>query len=58
MPDITMCFTTGCPLAKTCGRSPESGTKPNPHWQSCASFTWRLDGEPQCDWYMILEGRA
>ena len=34
MPDICMCANSGCPRAKSCRRSPESGTKPNPYWQS------------------------
>jgi len=58
MPDFTMCATADCPLASTCKRSPESGTVPDPHWQSWARFEWRekwLSG-PRCDYYKPKEG--
>jgi hypothetical protein len=34
MPDIAMCYHETCPAREHCKRHPDSGTKPNPHWQS------------------------
>lgn len=36
MPELTMCMggDEGCPLAKTCYRSPDSGTMPMPTYQA------------------------
>lgn len=39
MPDITMCVRTDCPRAKNCGRSEESGTKPD-KYQSWGEFSY------------------
>ena len=38
MPDITMCKNQTCPMRKSCYRHTESGTEPNPRWQSWASW--------------------
>lgn len=40
MPDITMCAASGCPLARTCYRSPDSGKQPNDKCQSWSLFRW------------------
>ena len=40
MPDISMCASTDCPLAKTCRRSEASGTVPSER-QSWMAFDWR-----------------
>lgn len=52
MPDISMCAAE-CELSTECYRHQDSGTKPNPHWQSymtrevtgdeCTSFLSRGD---------------
>ncbi len=34
MSDRTMCADTACPRASQCRRSEQSGTEPDPHWQS------------------------
>ena len=60
MPDITMCASSGCPLATTCRRSEASGTKPRER-QLWAEFEWidrvdseGVDGEVYCDFYLPL----
>lgn len=59
MPDISMCVTKNCPLAKDCYRSMESGTKPS-EWQSWMSFTWGLDAKrrPACAHYLPTRRRT
>lgn len=50
MPDISMCGSFACPLASSCYRSPQSGTKPSEFRQAWAIFGWVLNkrGEVEC----------
>lgn len=38
MPDISMCASKNCPVAKRCYRSADSGTKPDEFLQSWMCF--------------------
>ena len=54
MPDISMCATKNCPLAKDCYRSTESGTEPCER-QSWVEFEFFIDatGAHCSDFYPI-----
>tara|TARA_R110000782_G_scaffold121760_2_gene212846 strand:- start:76 stop:288 length:213 start_codon:yes stop_codon:yes gene_type:complete len=49
MPDISMCGSATCPLAKTCYRNELSGTKPNEFRQSYF-YALKEEGE-DCRYY-------
>ena len=49
MPDISMCDSTTCPLAKTCYRNEKSGTKPSEFRQ--AYFFGPAEEGHQCKYY-------
>jgi hypothetical protein len=52
MSDLTMCHDLACPSARSCQRSPESGTKENPDGrQSWREFSRRA-GAHRCDFYV------
>jgi hypothetical protein len=57
MPDISMCPTTQCPLAKTCKRSPESGTKPDKYGQTWVFYQPTVEGDTvKCEAYWPVTG--
>jgi hypothetical protein len=49
MTDISMCQSTTCKASDTCRRHADSGTKPEPRWQTYADFEPDSDG--MCDAY-------
>ena len=56
--DISMCYHKNCPAREHCKRHPDSGTKPNPHWQSVVLWQPTLKGKVlECDGYWPKEER-
>ena len=49
MTDISMCRSTTCKASDTCRRHADSGTKPEPRWQTYADF--EPDSKGMCDAY-------
>ena len=60
MPDITMCIATNCKKSSTCYRHKDSGTKPDPYWQSWCNFSKEESTDPDpvegCHYYWKKEG--
>jgi hypothetical protein len=50
MPDIAMCRDATCPSRRTCYRHKESGTVPNPLYQSYGTFRRRAQ-QKKCRYY-------
>ena len=56
MPDITMCASVTCPLAKNCYRNGQSGTKPSEYLQS---YFLGLPNEGEdCHYYWPTKGET
>ena len=56
MPDITMCNSDTCPLAKTCYRNERSGTKPSEYRQ--AYYLGLSKEGDQCKQYWPIKGET
>jgi hypothetical protein len=54
MSHLTMCHDIACPSARSCQRSPESGTKPNPDGihQSWTQGVRMFDTDQRCDYFI------
>ena len=56
MPDISMCASVTCPLAKTCYRNGQSGTKPSEFRQ--AYFLGLTEEGEDCSYYWPTKGET
>lgn len=43
MADIAMCLDNACPSRTHCARHADSGTRPNPRWQTYSGFSCPRD---------------
>jgi hypothetical protein len=56
MPDISMCESVTCPLAKNCYRNGQSGTKPSEYMQ--AYFLGLTKEGEDCYYYWPMNGET